>query len=88
MKILRPEVNACIMSGGGLQDMFDNVIKVLFNITDAEYDFIAENATDAELEIILTSLGTLEAGSTFAERRKALELRNEMLVKFNTKSDE
>ena len=83
MKILRPEVNACIMSGGGLQDMFDNVIKVLFNITDDEYDFIAENATDAELEIILTSLGTLEAGSTFAERRKALELRNRMLTRFN-----
>jgi hypothetical protein len=85
MKILRPEVDACILSGGGLQDMFDNVIKVLFNITDDEYDFIAETANDAELTIFLSALGTLDKGSTFAQRRHAIILRNEMLAKFNNK---
>jgi hypothetical protein len=83
MKILRPEVTACIVSGGGLQDMFDNVIKVLFNITDDEYDFIAETANDEELDVFLTALGNLEKGSSFSERRKALELRNKMLTQFN-----
>ena len=83
MKILRPEVDECILRGGGLQDMFDNVIKVLFNITDAEYDFIAETATDSEINIFLSALGNLEKGSTFTQRRLALILRNEMLIKFN-----
>jgi hypothetical protein len=83
MKILRPEVEACIMIGGGLQDMFDNVIKVLFNITDDEYDFIAETANDEELDVFLTALGNLEKGSSFSERRKSLELRNRMLTQFN-----
>ncbi len=88
MKILRPEVEACIVSGGGIHDMFDNVIKVLFNITDDEYDAIAENASDEELNVFLSALGTIEKGSTFTERRKALELRNEMLIKFNSKEKE
>ena len=88
MKILRPEVQACIVSGGGIHDMFDNVIKVLFNITDDEYDFIAENANDEELNVFLTALGNMEHGSSFTERRSALELRNELLVKFNAKEKE
>jgi hypothetical protein len=88
MKILRPEVQACIVSGGGIQDMFDNVIKVLFNITDDEYDFIAETANDDELNIFLAALGDMDKGSSFTERRQALNLRNEMLVKFNTKEKE
>jgi hypothetical protein len=88
MKILRPEVDACVLSGGGLQDMFDNVIKVLFNITDDEYDFIAESATDSELNIFLGALGNLELGSTFTQRRHALVLRNEMLIKFNLAKNE
>ena len=88
MKILRPEVQACIVSGGGIHDMFDNVIKVLFNITDDEYDFIAETANDEELNVFLTALGNMEHGSSFTERRQALNLRNEMLVKFNAKEKE
>lgn len=79
MKILRPEVEACIVNGGGMQDMFDNVIKVLFNITDDEYDFIAENANDDEITVFLTALGNIETGSSFTERRRALELRNRLL---------
>jgi hypothetical protein len=88
MKILRPEVEACIVNGGGIQDMFDNVIKVLFNITDDEYDFIAETASDDELNVFLAALGDMDKGSSFTERRKALELRNTILAKFNTKEKE
>jgi hypothetical protein len=88
MKILRPEVQTCIVSGGGIHDMFDNVIKVLFNITDDEYDFIAETANDEELNVFLAALGDMDKGSSFTERRKALELRNEILAKFNTKEKE
>ena len=82
MKILRPEVQECIVVGGGIHDMFDNVIKVLFNITDDEYDFIAATSTDDELNVFLTALGDMEKGSTFTERRKALELRNIKLSQF------
>jgi hypothetical protein len=88
MKILRPEVDACIHSSEGIHDMFDNVIKVLFNITDAEYDFIAENSSDDQIGVFLNALGTLEKGSTFTERKKALELRNSMLIQFNSKEKE
>ena len=87
MKILRPEVNACIQPVDGLQDMFDNVIKVLFNITDEEYDFIVANATDADIEVFLKALGSIGISSTFAERRLALELLREKLILFkNTKN--
>jgi hypothetical protein len=88
MKILRPEVEACLVNDGGLQDLFDNVIKVLFNITDAEYDFIIESATDDELNIFLSALGGIETGSTFSERRLAIELRNKILLNFKTQKDE
>lgn len=85
MKILRPEVDACILSGGGLHDMFDNVIKVLFNITDAEYDFIAETASDSELDVFLSALGGLDKSSTFTERKNALILRNKFLKDFESR---
>lgn len=88
MKILRPEVQACIMSGGGMQDLFDNVIKVLFNITDDEYDFIADNAKDEELNVFLSALGSIDTSSSFTERRKALELRNEILLKIKPSTNE
>lgn len=87
MKILRPEVEKTLVGGGGLYDLFDNVVKVLFNITDEEYDFIIENSTDLEMEIFVAALGTIDKSSSFAERRKALELRNEKLSLFNLKKD-
>lgn len=82
MKILRPEVQECIVGAGGMQDMFDNVIKVLFNITDTEYDFIIGLANDSEIEIFLAALGTINKGSTFTQRRLALNLRNKLLANF------
>jgi len=83
MKILRPEIK--IKSSGGLSDVFDNAIKVLFNITDDEYDFICENASDEELDVFLSGLGGLDSEPTFTEKRKALEMRNKYLGIFNKK---
>lgn len=86
MKILRPEVQESIVSTNcSLYDMFDNVFKVLFNITDAEYDFIASTATDEELEVFVTAVGQIGEPSPFGARRRAIELRNKFLIKFATK---
>ena len=59
MKNLRPEVEECIKSCGGIQDLFDDMIKALYNITDDEYDYIAENASTEELDIFVIALGGL-----------------------------
>ena len=79
MKILRPEVEACLVAERGLHDLFDNLIKSLYNITDEEYDFIAEHSTDEEIDVFVSALGNDERPSTFRERRLALELRNRKL---------
>ena len=83
MKILRPEVK--IKVSGGLTDVFDDAIKGLFNITDDEYDFICENATDEELDTFLSGIGGLNNEPNFTEKRKSLEMRNKYLDKFNKK---
>jgi hypothetical protein len=86
MKILRPEVQKSIVSADcTLFDMFDNVFKTLFNITDDEYDFIASTAIDSELEIFITSIGQIGEPSTFTQRRLALELRNKFIAKYNAR---
>jgi hypothetical protein len=83
MKNLRPEVK--IKGSGGLHDIFDNAIKGLFNITDEEYDFICENASDEEINTFLAAFGGLETEPTFTEKRKGLEIRNKYLEQYNKK---
>jgi hypothetical protein len=80
MKNLRPEIK--IKSSGGLPDLFDNSIKQLFNITDGEYDFICENASDEEINTFLGVFGGLESEPTFTEKRKGLEVRNKYLEQY------
>ena len=75
MKNLREEV--VIKGHGGLNDAFDDVIKAAYNITDDEYDFIAGEATDEELDLFLDGLDDSKA--PFSTRRKALEVRNKYL---------
>jgi hypothetical protein len=79
MKILRSEVK--IKNGGGFYDLFDDSIKSLFNITDEEYDFICETATDEELDIFLLAL----YDTPFSEKRKSIQMRNKLLENFNKK---
>jgi hypothetical protein len=83
MKILRPEVEACIVETADFFEFMDNLILTLFNITNDEYDYIIANATDEDLQVFVAALGTDEKASTFTQRRLSLELRNRMLVEFN-----
>lgn len=75
MKKIRPEV--VIKGHGGLTDAFDDVIKAAYNITDDEYDFIAGEASDEELDLFLDGLDG--AKTTFSIRKQALEVRNKYL---------
>jgi len=78
MKNLRPEIN--FKGCGGLTDAFDDVLKSAYNITDDEYDFIAGEATDEELGIVLDSMDGSKV--SFSLRRQALEIRNKYLKLF------
>jgi hypothetical protein len=80
MKNLRDEIE--FKGSGGITDLFDDMVKGMFNITDDEYDFIASEATDEDLNTFLSGLGSLETPSTFTERRKSLEVRNKYLELF------
>lgn len=82
MKILRPEVIAQHKSSGGIFEAMDNGFTELFNVTTQELDFIAENATEEETDI-LVNLATYEGRKSFTDRRKALEVRNKYLELYN-----
>ncbi len=77
MKKLREGV--IIQGSGGVFDVFDDMIKGMFNITDDEYDFIAETATDEDLETLLDGLGQRDRAPSFAEKKRSLETRNKYL---------
>jgi hypothetical protein len=77
MKNTRPEIK--FKGQGGITDVFDDFIKGAFNITDEEYDFICENASEKELDELLGGLGSSETLATFSEKKKSLEVRNKYL---------
>lgn len=87
MKILRPEVQESLRGCGGLHDLFDDLIKSFYNITDDEYDYIAGNASTEDLDIFLAALGGMETPSTFAERRQGLVMRNRYVEKYNSEKN-
>jgi hypothetical protein len=72
MKKIRKEIE--FKSKGGFFDLFDNVFKSAYNITDEEYDYICEHATDEELNSLLCE------NPDFSNKRKALIIRNKYLV--------
>lgn len=61
---------------GGIFDLFDNHVKSLCRINDAEYDFILDHATDAELNLLVKE--TL----SFAEKKTLLLLLQTSLTKY------
>lgn len=79
MKKIREEIK--LKGSGGIFDLLDNEMKVRYNITDDEYDFICENVTDEEMEIFAMP------GIAFAERRKALEIRNKYLKMYEVEKE-
>jgi|LauGreDrversion4_2_1035121.scaffolds.fasta_scaffold20059_10 hypothetical protein len=76
MKNLRKEVSENMPLSGGMTDLFDMAIYTLFNITSDELDTICDLCTDDELDLFVSGMGTLDTDATFAEKRRALEIRN------------
>ena len=80
MKNIREEVE--LKGSGGLGDLVDDMIKQSYNITDEEYDYIAGESSNEDLDIFLNGLGGLDTPATFSEKRKGLEVRNKYLKMF------
>jgi hypothetical protein len=83
MKVLRPEVETCLRTHlpgkHNMFDLMDDMFLSAYNVTDDEFDFILEHATDEEQEIIAEAIDS----SSFALKRKSLEIRNKYLNLFN-----
>ena len=52
MRLLRKNIYTQCKSKGGLLDLFDNEIKLIFRINDEQYDAILNIATDEELDVL------------------------------------
>jgi len=74
MKILRPEVEECLISSGGLFDLFDNQMMHWLNITINELNFMTAGMSEDEMD---TLMGGGERN--FATARKIIEIRNKYL---------
>ena len=81
MKILRPEVENDLKgcNEGGMNTLMDILFCTAFNLTLDELDYIAEHATDDEVNILVSGLGGLDKPSTFTEKRQSLIIRNKFL---------
>ncbi len=68
---------------GGITDALDDALKELYRINDEEYDYIAEYATDLELQKILPEF------RNFSEKKEAIRITNRLLLYYNkSKQDE
>jgi len=74
------------MTDGGMLDLFDNTVKVAFRLNDDEYDFIAEHATDEDIDVLM--VGIPEGGLTFADKRKLITVLNKYLTEYESKIKE
>lgn len=54
MRLLRKNVDSECKNQGGLLDLFDNQVKLIFRINNHQYDGILNIATDEELDILTT----------------------------------
>ena len=81
MKKLREEIH--FKNEGGFFDLIDNQIKAAYNITDVEYDYIAEHITEEELSIFTDGCGLGNSDLSFSTIRNALDIRNKYLKEYN-----
>ena len=65
----------------GMFDLFDDSIKSFWRINDSEYDYIAETATDDELDLFVGQLNTI------GKKRKALKVINSYIIKHGTNNN-
>jgi hypothetical protein len=66
-------------SQGSMFDLLDNSLKTVARINDEQYDFIAENANDDELDLLV------KEEFTFAEKRQFIIMLEKYLTQFNNK---
>jgi hypothetical protein len=83
MKKIRENIE--FKTQGGIFDLFDNAIKGAYNITDAEYDYIAEHMTDDEMSAFLSGcgMGPSDEIVTFSMIREGLTIRNKYISQMN-----
>lgn len=62
---------------GGMFDLFDNHIKSTYNLTDDEYDFMADNMTEEEIDLFIIS------EPTFTQKREQINIRAKYLKQYN-----
>lgn len=84
MKNLRKEVNDCLSGNNGdFMGLMDILYCTAFNITIDEIESLCEQASDDELNTIISGLGTLNSSATFTQIRSALEIRNKYVEYYN-----
>lgn len=66
-------------SQGSMFDLLDNSLKTVARINDEQYDFIAENANDDELDLLV------KEEFTFAEKRQFIIMLEKYLTQFNNR---
>jgi hypothetical protein len=72
----RPYEDLKIKSRGGMLDLIDNVIKEVYRITDAEYDYLAENLTDPEISYFVSQK------LSFGEKKECLRILKKHLSNY------
>jgi len=64
---------------GGMFDAINDAVKQTWRINDEEYDFICENATDEELDLIVS-----DSILDFSKKRKVIECVNRLIEKMKS----
>ena len=61
---------------GGITDALDDALKELWRVNDEEFDYIAETASDEELQAILPPFKSIK------DVKNALIISNKLLINF------
>ena len=77
----RPYKDLKIKSSGGMLDLFDNVIKEVYRITDDEYDYLAENLSDGEMSYFVSEK------LSFGDKRECLRILQNHLSNYYAVSE-
>lgn len=84
-KILREEVLNDVPASGGITDLIDGLFYSFYNITSDELDDICINASDEEVDMLVTAMGSIENKPTISEIRRGIEVRNKYVDYFKSK---
>lgn len=68
-----------IVNKNDIFSSIDNLVKGTFRINDLEFDYICDNATDEELDILI------EECENFSEKRKLLITVNKLIESYETR---